>query len=160
AMGAVYLAYDTQLHRHVALKTPFLGDGPDVIRRFYREARATAQLRCQYICPIYDVGEIGGVHYLTMAFIEGEALARVLPEGRLRALRDIAEIMRKIALGLQAAHECQIIHRDLKPDNIMVDRKGEPIVMDFGLAKRVQDDVQVTMPGMLFGTPAYMSPEQ
>jgi serine/threonine protein kinase len=160
AMGAVYLAYDTQLHRHVALKTPFLGEGTQVIDRFYREARAAAQLRSPYVCPIYDVGEIGHIHYLSMAYIDGRPLTRLMTEGQLRDTKAIADVVRKIALGLQAAHEENIIHRDLKPDNIMVDRKGDPIVMDFGLARRVDDEVLYTRPGSLLGTPAYMSPEQ
>jgi serine/threonine protein kinase len=160
AMGAVYLAYDSQLERHVALKTPFLGENPHVIERFYREARATAQLRSPFICPIYDVDQISGIYYLSMAFIDGQALERVIADGRLRDARGIADVTKKIARGLQKAHERGIIHRDLKPDNIMIDSDGEPIVMDFGLARRLDDDIQITAPGRLLGTPAYMSPEQ
>src|SRR5262249_51070490 len=84
AMGAVYLAYDSQLHRHVALKTPLLGKNPQAIQRFYREARAAAQLRSPYLCPIYDVGQIGQVSYLSMAFIDGQPLTAALTEGRLK----------------------------------------------------------------------------
>jgi serine/threonine protein kinase len=160
AMGAVYLAYDTQLHRHVALKTPLLGKNAQAIQRFYREARAAAQLRSPYLCPIYDVGQIGHVYYLSMAFIDGQPLSRAIAEGGLKTAGDIATVMKKVAHGLQKAHERGIIHRDLKPDNIMIDQDGEPIVMDFGLARRVDEDVQVTMAGMIIGTPAYMSPEQ
>ena len=160
AMGAVYLAYDTQLHRHVALKTPLLGKNPQAIQRFYREARAAAQLRNPYLCPIYDVGQIGQVYYLSMAFIDGQPLTRSIAEGRLKTAREITTVMNKLAQGLQKAHERGIIHRDLKPDNIMIDDDGEPIVMDFGLARRVDEDAQVTMSGMIIGTPAYMSPEQ
>src|SRR5262249_41819359 len=83
AMGAVYLAYDAQLQRHVALKTPFLEGNPQRVERFFREARAAAQLRSPYICPVYDVGQIGGVHYPSMAFIDGQALSRVIAERRL-----------------------------------------------------------------------------
>jgi serine/threonine protein kinase len=160
AMGAVYLAYDSQLERHVALKTPFLGDNPHVIARFYREARATAQLRSPYICPIYEVDQISGIYYISMAFIDGKPLERVIADGHLKDGRAVAEVTKKIARGLQKAHDQGIIHRDLKPDNIMVDSDGDPIVMDFGLARRVDDDIQVTAPGRLLGTPAYMSPEQ
>jgi serine/threonine protein kinase len=160
AMGAVYLAYDTQLHRHVALKTPLLSPNSQVIQRFYREARAAAQLRSPYTCPIHDAGQIGHIYYLSMAFIEGQPLTRAIAEGRLRTAADIASVIKKIAQGLQKAHELGIIHRDLKPDNIMIDNDGEPIVMDFGLARRVDDDAQVTMNGVILGTPAYMSPEQ
>jgi serine/threonine protein kinase len=160
AMGAVYLAYDTQLHRHVALKTPVLGTSTQTIDRFYREARAAAQLRSTYLCPIFDVGQIGNIHYISMAFIDGKPLTRAMVEGRFKTIGAITELLKKIARGLQKAHEQGIIHRDLKPDNIMIDQDGDPIVMDFGLARRIDDDAQVTLPGVILGTPAFMSPEQ
>jgi serine/threonine protein kinase len=160
AMGAVYLAYDGQLQRYVALKTPFLGDNPQITARFFSEARAAAQLRSPYTCPVYDVGQIGGIYYLTMAFIEGQSLEKAIAEGRLKDEKVLVNTTKKIARGLQKAHEHGIIHRDLKPDNIMIDAEGEPIVMDFGLAKRVDDEIGITTPGKVIGTPAYMSPEQ
>jgi serine/threonine protein kinase len=160
AMGAVYLAYDSQLERHVALKTPVLGSSPQAVGRFFREARAAAQLRSPYTCPVYDVGEIGGISYLSMAFIDGQPLSRAIAERRQGGERAVARLLQKIARGLQKAHEQGIIHRDLKPDNIMVDGEGEPVVMDFGLARRLEDDVRLTSAGSLLGTPAYMSPEQ
>jgi serine/threonine protein kinase len=159
AMGSVYLAYDSNLQRHVALKTPTLG-GPQSVGRFVREARAAAGLRNPHLCPVYDVGQIGGVHYLTMAFIDGRPLSRAIAEGRLGDGRAVAGLTRKIARGLQKAHEQGVIHRDLKPDNIMLDADGEPVVMDFGLARRVDEDVRLTAAGRILGTPAYMSPEQ
>jgi serine/threonine protein kinase len=159
-MGAVYLAYDTQLQRYIALKTPFLGTSPLIIKRFYREARAAAQLRSPYLCPIYDVGQIGGVHYLSMAYIDGQPLSRWIAQRKLADAPAVMEVVRKIAKGMHKAHEQGIIHRDLKPDNIMMDKDGEPIIMDFGLARRVDDNIQVTTPGRILGTPAYMSPEQ
>jgi len=160
AMGAVYLAYDSQLQRHVALKTPSLGESSQVIERFHREARAAARLRSPYLCPIYDVGQIAGVYYLSMAFLDGQPLSRAMADGVFKTTAEITGIIKKIARGLQKAHEAGIIHRDLKPDNIMIDNDREPIVMDFGLAKRFNEDVQVTMSGVIIGTPAYMSPEQ
>jgi serine/threonine protein kinase len=160
AMGAVYLAYDCELHRHVALKTPFVGTSTETIQRFYREARAAAQLRSPYLCPIYDVGKVGDVHYLSMAFIDGVPLSKAMAERRLKTLSDIIAIVSKIARGLQKAHDLGILHRDLKPDNIMIDPDGDPIVLDFGLARRVNEEVQVTMSGVIVGTPSFMSPEQ
>jgi serine/threonine protein kinase len=160
AMGAVYLAYDSQLQRHVALKTPSLGDNPQTIERFFREARSAAQLRSPYLCPVYDAGQIGPVYYLSMAFIDGRPMGQVMAEGGIQDGRHVATVLAKIARGLQKAHEAGIIHRDLKPDNIMIDGDGEPVVMDFGLARRVDDDIQITVAGKLLGTPAYMSPEQ
>ena len=160
AMGAVYLAYDSQLQRHVALKTPILGGSPHTVARFFREARAAAQIRSPYVCPIHDVGQIGGVYYLSMAYIDGRPLSRAVAERRLGDARAIAALTQKIARGMQKAHEQGIVHRDLKPDNIMIDGDGEPVVMDFGLARRVDDDVRLTTPGSILGTAAYMSPEQ
>jgi serine/threonine protein kinase len=160
AMGAVYLAYDPQLQRYVALKTPFLGDTPRVAQRFFREARSAAQIRSPYVCPIYEVDDVGGILYLSMAFIEGRPLAKWIHENPPHPLDEIVDVFRKICSGLQKAHAHNIIHRDLKPDNIMIDSDGEPIIMDFGLARRVKDDIQVTAAGGLLGTPAYMSPEQ
>jgi len=159
-MGAVYLAYDSQLHRYVALKTPFLGGNPQAVQRFYREARASAQLRSPFICPIHDVGQIGGILFITMAFIDGKSLGQVMAGELRRDHKAIAEIIKKTAQGLQKAHDQGIIHRDLKPDNIMIDGDGDPIVMDFGLARHVDEQSQVTVAGTLLGTPAYMSPEQ
>lgn len=160
AMGAVYLGYDTELHRHVAIKTPFLGKSTQTIERFYREARSAAQLRNPYLCPIHDVGKVGDIHYLSMAFIEGSPLTKVIAERKLKTISEITTIISKVARGLQKAHELGIVHRDLKPDNLMIDLDGDPIVLDFGLARRVNDDVQVTLPGVIVGTPAFMSPEQ
>jgi serine/threonine protein kinase len=160
AMGAVYLAYDSHLQRFVALKTPFLSNKPHIVKRFYREARAAAQIRSPYICPIYDVDQISGIHYLSMAFIDGQPLSRVIVGEHGKDHQRIADIVKKIARGIQKAHDKGIIHRDLKPDNIMLDVDGEPIVMDFGLARRVDDEIKVTQAGRILGTPAYMSPEQ
>jgi serine/threonine protein kinase len=160
AMGAVYLAYDSQLQRHIALKTPSLEENRPTIERFFREARTAAQLRSPYVCPVYDVGRHGSVYYLSMAFIDGEPLTRMIAMNRLKEGKVIAALVSKIARGVGKAHEAGIIHRDLKPDNIMIDKDGEPVVMDFGLARRMDDDIQLTTPGRILGTPAYMSPEQ
>lgn len=160
AMGAVYLAYDPQLERHVALKTPFLGDNPSTIERFFREARAAAQIRSPYVCTVFDVGQTAGIYYVSMAFIDGQPLDRAIADGRIKDLQQIAHITQKIARGIQKAHEHGIMHRDLKPANIMIDADGEPVVMDFGLARKVDEETLVTVPGKILGTPAYMSPEQ
>ena len=161
-MGAVYLAQDTQLDRPVALKAPHFdaGDGPQVRERFFREARAAATLRHPNICPLHDVGEIDGTPYLTMAYIEGKPLAEIAA-ARPFTSRQSALLVRKLALALQEAHRRGVIHRDLKPENIMIDRRGEPIIMDFGLARRTRgQDPRLTQRGAVLGTPAYMPPEQ
>lgn len=166
-MGAVYLAQDTQLDRPVALKVPnFSGhDGPKLIERFYREAKAAATLQHPNICAIHDVGQIDGRHYLTMAYVEGRSLAEFLRKTeKPLTQRQIATLVYKIALALEEAHRKKIIHRDLKPANVMLNKRGEPVVMDFGLAKRLSgeatDEAHLTRDGMVMGTPAYMAPEQ
>jgi hypothetical protein len=162
-MGAVYLAHDTQLDRPVALKVPHLtpDDGPEVRERFFREARAAAALRHPNLCPVYDVGEHEGTLYLTMAYIDGTSLAERVRAGAPLAPAQAAALVRQLALALDVAHRHGVIHRDLKPGNVMVGPDGEPIVMDFGLARRSdKGDVRLTQTGSLLGTPAYMSPEQ
>jgi formylglycine-generating enzyme required for sulfatase activity/serine/threonine protein kinase len=164
AMGTVYLAEDTQLERSVAIKTPHFTESPteESLERFYREARVAATLRQPNICPVFDVGQIDGKHYISMAYIEGRPLSAFIQPDKPQTERQILIVIRKLALALQEAHDHGIVHRDLKPANIMVDKKGEPIIMDFGLAQRVRrnEDVRLTQTGNILGTPAFMSPEQ
>lgn len=163
AMGAVYLAEDEQLQRKVALKVPKFPDGmnSELLERFYREARAAGNLRHPGICPVYDVGEINGQHFITMAYIEGQPLRRLTESGRPQDQAQAARIVQKIAQAMAVAHRQRVIHRDLKPANIMLDAEDQPVVMDFGLARRSADqDTRLTQSGMVIGSPAYMSPEQ
>jgi predicted Ser/Thr protein kinase len=160
-MGSVYLAHDTQLDRQLALKVPLLrGDSPQVLERFYREARAAATLSHPNICPVHDVGEIDGVHYVTMAYIEGQPLSALIRGKSRMPQKSVAAVIRKLALAMQEAHAHGVIHRDLKPANIMINQRSEPVIMDFGLARRAQEDVRLTQSGAILGTPAFMSPEQ
>lgn len=161
-MGAVYLAHDSQLDRKVALKVPRFrkNEQPDVIERFFREARSMATLTHPNLCPVFDVGEHEGIHFLTMAYIEGEELSQRLKKPAASAFEPV-DVIRKVALALEEAHRAGLVHRDLKPSNIMVDHRGEPIVMDFGLARRDrQGEAEITQTGAIVGTPAYMPPEQ
>jgi hypothetical protein len=162
-MGEVFLAQDTLLQRTVALKIPKLTEGRSAEReRFLREARAAAILTHPNICPVYDVGEIDGRPYLTMAYVDGSSLAvRVRQAGPLAPL-DAAHLVRTVARAMQHAHDQGILHRDLKPANILLNGKGEPTVTDFGLAFRLDDDTseRLTEQGLLIGTPFYMPPEQ
>lgn len=165
AMGSVYLAHDTELHRQVALKVPKLDESDsetELLERFYREARAAATLRHRGICPVYDVGTQDGINYIAMAYISGMPLSRFLAHGKIKSQRNMAVIIRKLALALDAAHQKGVIHRDLKPANVMVDEDNEPVIMDFGLARQLnqQDASRLTMAGTIIGSPAYMSPEQ
>src|SRR6516165_2410171 len=123
-MGTVYLAHDTQLDRPVALKVPVFDPlrGEEYLERFFREARSAARLRHANLCPVYDVGQVDGTYFLTMAFIEGETLDDLMkrrpgpfPE------REAAEMIRTLADAVEAAHRRGIMHRDLKPANVMID---------------------------------------
>jgi WD40 repeat protein/serine/threonine protein kinase len=164
-MGTVYLAYDTRLDRRVALKVPRFapGSNPENLERFYREARATATITHPNLCPLYDVGEINGTPYLTMAYIEGWPLSKFIRPDKLLPQFGVATVVRIVAQAIEEAHKHGVIHRDLKPGNVMINKRGEPIVMDFGLARWInadKEDVRLTRSGAILGAPVYMSPEQ
>jgi len=163
-MGTVFLAHDEKLDRKVALKVPKPEclDSPELLQRFYQEARAAAALVHRNICPIFDIGDVDGVHYISMAWIEGQSLQAWTAGKQGLSARHAASIVHKLALALQKAHSRGVVHRDLKPANIMMDREQEPVVTDFGLARQLDKDehVRLTHHGAILGTPAYMSPEQ
>lgn len=163
-MRAVYLAHDTQLDRKVALKVPKFESNanPLLVEHFYREARSAANLSHPNLCPVFDVGEVDGTHYIAMALIKGQPLSSYVNEEKTLPERSVAGIVRKVALAMQEAHRSGIIHRDLKPANIMIDHRKEPIVMDFGLAcpEDLGDDSRLIQDGAILGSPAYVSPEQ
>jgi WD40 repeat protein len=160
AFGTVWKAMDPTLRRPVALKIPRGGaiESADA-ERFFREARAAAQIRHPNIVAVHEVGSDAGLIYIVSDYVDGRTLQDVL-EGHSLPFRESAKIVAKIANALHHAHEAGVIHRDLKPSNIMIDRRGEPIVMDFGLARRESDEVSITVEGRILGTPRYMSPEQ
>jgi eukaryotic-like serine/threonine-protein kinase len=184
SMGAVFLAHDACLERQVALKIPlFHGDaaGPWKVR-FLREARAVANLRHPNICPVFDAGETQGILYLTMAYIEGRPLSAVMQSGP-RKPEEAVELVRTLARAMLVAHATGTLHRDLKPANILIDSNSQPVIMDFGLARRAKwsdeapisdepatsddpgtsdlaRDLGVTQFGSLLGTLPYMPPEQ
>ena len=160
-MGVVYQARQVSLNRPVALKMVKAGllAGDDDLRRFKNEAEAVALLDHPGVVPIYEVGEHDGQNYFSMKLVPGGSLVPLLDrykEDPKAAARLVAEAAEAVA----HAHARGILHRDLKPANILVDDKGHPHVTDFGLAKRVEADVEITQSGAILGTPAYMSPEQ
>ena len=163
AMGAVYKAEHLTLKRYSALKVlpeDLVKKTPDAVERFMREARAAAALSHANIVAIHAVGRSGGRHFIEMEFVEGEDLqSRLKREGPL-SVDDATRIVRDAAKALGAAHAKHIIHRDVKAGNIMVTTDGVVKVMDFGLAKEVHADAQLTVSGRIMGTPYYMSPEQ
>jgi predicted Ser/Thr protein kinase len=160
-MGAVYLAHDTTLDRKVALKVCNLRHAKDAqgAERFLREARSAAGLLHEGICRVLDYGVQDGIPFLTMDFINGRPLSGLLEKREPLEPAQAAILVRQVALALEAAHSHGVIHRDLKPSNIMLDGQGAPKVVDFGLARREQDQT-LTAKGVAVGTPAYMSPEQ
>lgn len=160
-MGVVYLARQRSLNRRVALKVLRPGErtiGP-LVKRFLDEAQHLAQLRHPNIVSIHEVGEADGEPYFTMDFIDGETLSAVIARGPLTPTRAV-EILKQVAAAIQHAHRHGIIHRDLKPGNVLLDQSGQVFVTDFGLARNVSQDSNLTQTGELLGTPQYMSPEQ
>ena len=160
-MGTVYLARDTVLDRLVALKVPKSTKAQESVDRFFREAKSAAILYHPNICTLFEFGEVDGQRFLTMAYIEGSTLAEIVKAGKRYSWHEIAMLIQQVAETLDEAHSKGVIHRDLKPSNIMVNLRGKPIIMDFGLARRqTQQDSNLTQIGSVVGTPAYMSPEQ
>ena len=158
-MGEVYRAHDLKLGQPVALKLlpADVRDDPDRLARFFNEVRTARQVTHPNVCRVHDVGEAGGLHFLSMEYVDGEDLASLLRRiGRLPKDKAI-EIARQLCAGLAAVHEQGLLHRDLKPANVMIDGRGHARITDFGLASLATGirDSEVSA-----GTPAYMAPEQ
>ena len=161
-MGIVYRAFDTELRRDVAIKLLRVHDrrDPEMASRILREARTAAPLDHPGIVPIYETGDVDGTPYYVMAFIPGRTLRDALhAEGPL-PMRERARIVREAADAVAHAHLRHVVHRDLKPANLMVDPEGRVHVLDFGLAKNLEEGTQLTSTGQVLGTAPYMPPEQ
>jgi WD40 repeat protein/predicted Ser/Thr protein kinase len=160
-MGVVYRARQVSLKRVVAVKTILAGRlaSADEVRRFRAEAAAAASLVHPNIVPIYEVGEQDGQHYFAMEFVDGPNLAQVVRDNPLPADR-AARYVQIIAEAIQFAHERGVLHRDLKPSNVLLDPFDLPRVTDFGLAKQLAGDSQLTLTGQVLGAPSFVPPEQ
>ena len=172
-MGEVFLAEDTELDRLVALKilSPAFADDSDRVRRFLREAKSVSALNHPNILTIHEIGQSNGLHFIATEYIKGETLRQKQKHTTLN-LHQILDITIQAAVALNAAHDAKIIHRDVKPENIMIREDGLVKVLDFGLAKIVEQNQSLfaenatlnandkTAPGLIMGTVGYMSPEQ
>lgn len=161
-MGVVYKAWDRQLKRTVALKMIRIADGAtdeeEYRQRFHREAEAMARLSHANIISILEIGEHKGRAYFTMPFLSGGSLRQHSHTALDR--RQIVTLILKVARALECAHQAGVYHRDLKPGNVLFHEDGEPVVVDFGLAKLAEEEVELTQTGQVLGTPFYMAPEQ
>ena len=168
-MGVVFLAEDAKLKRKVALKAmlPSVAQNASSAVRFGREARAMARVKHPHVATVYQVDEDQGVPYLAMELLVGEPLDALLKRQPILPIPEVLRIGREIAEGLAAAHHRGLIHRDIKPGNIWLEsdegsrqRAATVKILDFGLARSGETDVQLTQSGAIVGTPAYMAPEQ
>src|ERR1700683_4184338 len=160
-LGAVYKATDRELNRTVAIKVirPDLARGQGIVDRFKQELLLAHQVTHRNVIRIYDLSEADGMKFITMEYVDGENLLTLLHEKKKFAPEEAVEIMLQVCRALEAAHSVGVIHRDLKPQNIMRDKTGRILVMDFGLARTLEGD-GMTQTGALIGTMEYMSPEQ
>ena len=161
-MGTVYRARDNELDEVVALKLlrREVMDQSGMLDRFRQEVKLARRVTHRNVARTYDIGESEGDKFLTMEFVEGEALsARIAREGAL-PLEVVMHVAGEICAGLQAAHAAGIVHRDLKPDNVLIARDGRVVLTDFGIARALYDAGRAATLGLALGTPAYMAPEQ
>lgn len=162
-MADVFLAEQTSLQRYVAVKVmkPALmaHSGQDMLSRFKQEAMMAAGLNHPNIVQVYTIGEEDGLHYIAQEYVQGKDLASIIRDRGKPDLSSSLHIMRQVAAALKASGQAGIVHRDIKPENIMVTKKGEVKVADFGLAQ-LGDSTKSEKDGMTMGTPLYMSPEQ
>ncbi len=162
ASGCVLKAEQNMIKRQVALKILFTDTiklKPNIIKRFKREARLAASLVHPNIVPIFEIEESGGIHYYTMQFVQGVIMTEYI-KNHSYSLSDKLAIFIQLADALALAHSRDVIHRDLKPHNVIISGDLNPIILDFGIAKSLMDDEQMTRTGHILGSAHYMAPEQ
>jgi serine/threonine-protein kinase len=161
-MGQVYLAEQVSLKRNVALKflKPELAANKTSLERFKREAEAVARVSHANIVHIHQVGEFEGMHFMSLEYVEGKNLREFIEKKGPPEVKIGLRIMSQVAAAIQQASELGIVHRDIKPENILINRKAEVKVTDFGLSRHFKQDSSLTESRIAMGTPLYMSPEQ
>jgi eukaryotic-like serine/threonine-protein kinase len=162
-MGRVYKAYDKELDRTVAIKVVREGaiGQADALKRFKQELVLASKISHKNILRIHDMGDVGGLRFISMAFVEGQDLQHIIHDNPKMPMDRILNFARQIAEALAAAHAEGVVHRDLKPQNLLVDKNDQIFVCDFGLAKSFEEGaIGMTRTGAFLGTPRYMSPEQ
>jgi eukaryotic-like serine/threonine-protein kinase len=162
-MGRVYKAYDKDLDRTVAIKVVREGaiGESDALKRFKQELVLASKISHKNILRIHDMGDVGGLRFISMAFVEGQDLQHIIRDNPKMPLERLLNFARQIAEALAAAHAEGVVHRDLKPQNLLVDKNDQIFVCDFGLAKSFEEGaIGMTRTGAFLGTPRYMSPEQ
>jgi serine/threonine-protein kinase len=161
-MADVYLAFQENLHRHVALKVlrrDFV-DSADHQQRFLQEARHAAALVHPNIVQVFDIGQANGIHYIAQEYIPGNTLGAFIEKQKCLGLRESLSILIQAASALHRAAQEGVVHRDIKPENILLTSEGVAKVADFGLARARSSENHLTAVGVAMGTPLYMSPEQ
>src|SRR6266536_580642 len=158
-MAVVYRAHHPALDRDVAIKVLWqsLADRPGFLERFQREARAASRLRHPNILHIYDFGTQGNVTYMVSELLTGGSLSDRLHGPA--SMQETVRVLRGIGAALDVAHAAGLIHRDVKPSNILYTGDGQPVLADFGIARMLQGEQQITVQGSLIGTPHYLAPE-
>ncbi len=160
-MGKVYKALDTDLKEKVAIKLikPEVAADKNTIERFRNELKFARKIRHKNVCQMYDLNREEGTHYITMEYVHGEDLKRLIRKMGQMSAGQVISIAVQVCEGMAEAHRLGVVHRDLKPQNIMVDEEGNARIMDFGIARSVKGK-GITGAGVMIGTPEYMSPEQ
>ena len=160
-MGKVYKVFDKETNSKVALKliNPEVGADKNTIERFRNELKVARDISHKHICRMYDLGREGDNVFITMEYVSGEDLKSLIRRTKRLDIGTAISIAKQICEGLAEAHRVGVVHRDLKPSNIMIDREGEAKIMDFGIARSLRTK-GITGPGVVIGTPEYMSPEQ